>query len=321
MASSNIHRKGLIGSKSSFWLYDSESGFDLTHPSSPTAPPISPRVTIHTRTSPITIDPAKSALVIVDMQNFFLSPQLGRPKDSKGLKAQEQLLKYAIPAARKAGIRVIWLNWGLTQREVDEMPPATLRLFGFETVAKDSPGYEDVESRQAAIDAHIVNQGTEELAKRQNIEAPARDARIYKGLGSEVGRVKLEDGSEVQGGKLLMRGQWNSDLTPELKVVYEEGLEANPPDVWIHKNRMSGLWGDKTLCTEFLEKEGIRTLFFTGVNTDQCVGGSLQDAFTKGWDCVLLSDGAGTTSPAHSQDRITFNGSHTWGVCSTCVDF
>src|SRR5256885_4962838 len=49
-------------------------------------------------------------------------------------------------------------------------------------------------------------------------------------LGSEVGRVKLEDGSEVQGGKLLMRGQWNSDLTPELKVVYEEGLEANPPD-------------------------------------------------------------------------------------------
>jgi hypothetical protein len=79
------------------------------------------------------------------MQSLFLSPQLGRPKDSKGLLAQQQLLKYAIPAARRAGIRVIWLNWGLTQQEVGEMPPATLHAFGFETVPKDSPGYDGVE--------------------------------------------------------------------------------------------------------------------------------------------------------------------------------
>ena len=65
-----------------------------------------------------------------------------------------------------------------------------------------------------------------------------------------------------------MRDQWNSDVTPELRAQYEEGLKANPPDVWIHKNRMSELWGDKTLCTEFLDKEGIRTLLFAGVNTD-----------------------------------------------------
>jgi nicotinamidase-related amidase len=32
---------------------------------------------------------------------------------------------------------------------------------------------------------------------------------------------------------------------------------------------------------------------FAGVNTDQCADGSLQDVFTKGWDCVLLSDEAG----------------------------
>jgi nicotinamidase-related amidase len=90
-----------------------------------------------------------------------------------------------------------------------------------------------------------------------------------------------------------------SDVTPPLKAAYEEGLKANPPNVWIHKNRGSGLLGDKTLCIGFLEKEGIKMLF-AGVNTDQCVGGSLQDAFTKGRDCVLLSDGAGTTSPDQS---------------------
>jgi nicotinamidase-related amidase len=32
---------------------------------------------------------------------------------------------------------------------------------------------------------------------------------------------------------------------------------------------MSGMWGSTTPLKEFLDKEGIRTLFFTGVNTDQ----------------------------------------------------
>lgn len=339
MASRQTHRKAIIGSptSSSFWLYDTETGFDLTHPLTPTSALISPRLMLHTTTTPITIDPAKSALVIIDMQNFFLSPQLGRPKDSKGLQAQAQLLRYAIPAARKAAIRIIWLNWGLTQQEVDEMPAAVLRALGFETVPRDSPAYDgggvDVEGRQEAIDDHGVNQGAEELARQRHVETATattttsttsgNDARIYKGFGSEVGVVRLEDGRTVQGGRLLMRDQWNSDVTPELRAQYEEGLkmETGLPDVWIHKNRMSGLWGARTLCTDFLEGEGIRTLLFAGVNTDQCVGGSLQDAFTKGWDCVLLSDGAGTTSPACSQESIEFNCAMTWGFCLKCEDF
>jgi len=39
-------------------------------------------------------------------------------------------------------------------------------------------------------------------------------------------------------------------------------------------DRMSGMWGAKTECEEFLQREGIKTLFFSGVNTDQCVGSS-----------------------------------------------
>jgi len=90
--------------------------------------------------------------------------------------------------------------------------------------------------------------------------------------------------------------------------------------VWIHKNRMSGLWGGGTACTDFLDKEGITTLLFAGVNTDQCVGGSLQDAFSKGYDCVLLSDGAATTSPDSSQESVVFNCAKTWGFVMSCED-
>ena len=196
------------------------------------------------------------------------------------------------------------------------MPPATLRAFGFETVAADDFGsYTSVEKKEVApeIDKDDV---------KAKIETSGKNPRIYRGLGNEIGPVVLEDGKEVQGGKLLMRDSWNSALTPELDAAYQEGRTMSPPDVWIHKNRMSGLWGASSDCTEFLEKEGIKTLLFAGVNTDQCVGGSLQDAFTKGYDCILLSDGTGTTSPASSQESIEFNCAKTWGFCvPSCKDF
>ncbi|KIV91405.1 hypothetical protein PV10_05948 [Exophiala mesophila] len=325
-ASVSTHRKGIIGSpeSSSFWLYDSVAGFDLTHPPTPTTASEDPSVTIKTDTQPVKISTKKSALVVIDMQNFFLSPSLGRPTTSKGLQAQAQLLQYAIPAARKAGIRIIWLNWGLTDEEVTQMPPSTLRAFGFETVpANEFETWKNVKAKQAAIDSHGVNQGCENISLEidPKIETSGKNPRIYKGLGSDIGDVMDESGKIVKGGRLLMRDTWNADLTPELRAAYEEGMNAPVPDVWIHKNRMSGMWGSGTNCTDFLDKEGIKTLLFAGVNTDQCVGGTLQDAFSKGFDILLLSDGCGTTSPDSSQDCIEFNSAKTWGFCTSCKDF
>ncbi|EXJ80583.1 hypothetical protein A1O1_08729 [Capronia coronata CBS 617.96] len=322
------HRKAIIGDpKGNFWLYDSAAGIDLTHPPTPTSATPTPNYTLATTTLPVKIDPAKSALVIIDMQNFFLSPSLGRPADSKGLLAQQQLLKYAIPAARKAGVRVVWLNWGLTDEEITAMPPGTLRAFGYETVPADQfESYATIEQKQAAIDSYGVNEGCDKIALEEidaKTEAvPGKNPRIYRGLGAEIGPVTLDDGTTtVEGGRLLMRDSWNADVTPELRRAYEEGLKASPPDVWIHKNRMSGLWGANTACSEFLDKEGIKTLFFTGVNTDQCVGGSIQDAYSKGYDIILLSDGAATTSPSSSQESIEFNCAKTWGFCTSCKTF
>ncbi|KAK3067314.1 hypothetical protein LTR53_015896 [Teratosphaeriaceae sp. CCFEE 6253] len=310
------NHRAVIGDAKNFWLYSSKTGFDLTHPERPSSPAVKPNVTIQTTTKPITIDPAKSALVIIDMQNFFLSPAFGRAKGA-GHAALDQLVQHAVPAARKAGMRIIWLNWGLTDQEIDQMPPAVTRAFGFD-VFDDEEGAFDSHDKGAgtAVDKHggLGHQGGHVVLE------DGKKGRKYKGLGSACGMVEdPETGKETDAGGLLMRDAWNSALMAPLDKLYEEGAKLQSrPDVWIHKNRMSGMWGVKTGCEQFLEEKGIRTLFFTGVNTDQCVGGSLTDSFSKGYDCIMLSDGCGTTSPESAQQCFEFNAGNTFGFGTTC---
>ncbi|MCJ1352809.1 MAG: hypothetical protein MMC33_002793 [Icmadophila ericetorum] len=314
------HGRVLIGKVPNYWLHSpSPPTFDLTRPAPPEFAVPSPNASIHlaTTTSSVIISPEITALVIIDMQNFFISTDLGRLADGAGNKAKKQLIEVAIPAARKAGIRIIWLNWGLTDEEIDEMPPSTRRAFGFEaSLSRDAK-----QKSLPVVDAHGVNQAAAEaIAGDKNGATPeeltenGKPKRLYKGLGSEIGPVKLGDGTTVDGGRLLMRDTWNTALPPDLDKAYQEGKKLDQkPDIWIHKNRMSGLWSSSTLCTDYLENQGIRTLLFAGVNTDQCVGGTLQDAFTKGWDCILLEDGCGTTSPPAASECIVYNCARTWG--------
>ena len=327
-ASYTPSHRALIGKVPNHWLHSAFPPiFDLTRPAPPSFAVPSPEssIKLSTTTTPVIISPSLTALVIIDMQNFFLSTCLGRRADGAGNMAGKHLLSTAIPAARKAGIRIIWLNWGLTDADFDGMPPSTMRAFGFES-AQDQAAQKRLPQ---SIDAHGVNEAAaEKLMRQKNGENNAKGLtengkpiRIYKGLGSEMGPVELENGSMVDGGKLLMRDTWNASLPPALDKAYQSGkVISNKPDVWIHKNRMSGLWGSSTPCTEFLEKEGIKTLLFTGVNTDQCVGGSLQDAFTKGWDCILLKDACGTTSPVFASECVEYNCARTWGFVCNCED-
>lgn len=263
----------VIGGEKNFWLYSKSGGFDLTHPPTPTSPRIYPRIPLETTSACVEIDPSKTALVVVDLQNYFLSPSLGRPTSGVGMDVVNQLLRVAIPACRKAGIPILWLNWGLTEKDIDEMPPTIVRGF----------------------------------AADDNFDGP----RQIRGLGSHIGRVQLGDGSVVDGGQVLMRGQWNSASYKPLEEKHE------PQDIYISKNRLSGFWGG-TGVEEVLTSRGIRTLLFSGANTDQCVGGSLQDAFTKGWDCLLLSDGCATTSPVYAKQCIEYNCEGGWGFVLTC---
>lgn len=100
----------VIGGQKNFWLYSKAKGFDLTHPATPSSPPIYPRIPLKTTRADIAIDPAKTALVVVDLQNYFLSPLLGRPNEGVGMDLVDRLLKQAIPACRKANIPIVWLG-------------------------------------------------------------------------------------------------------------------------------------------------------------------------------------------------------------------
>ncbi|KAL1305843.1 hypothetical protein AAFC00_004000 [Neodothiora populina] len=326
---SSEHRNAVIGNSDNFWLHSSKANrFDLTHPSSPTAAPITPRLNLTTSTTPIAVDPNKTALVIIDMQNFFLSEAFGR-KRGPGHAACDKLEKYAIPAARNAGIQVIWLNWGLTDEDVATMPPAVKRAFGFEAVPEPEEGTVDMIRQEsgALFTGRISNgigvdkDGSPRHQGDSVLLENGKDDRIYKGLGSDCGTITLPNGNDIQAGRLLMRDSWNAALHPPLDKIYEEGCRSSyKPDVWCHKNRMSGMWGATTPCELFLEQHGIRTLLFTGVNTDQCVSGTFTDAFSKGYDCVLLHDGCGTTSPDFAQQCIEFNAAKTWGFVVGCED-
>lgn len=258
----------VYGGEKNFWLYSKATGFDLTHPPTPKSPAIYPRIPLEAVNGCVSIDPAKTALVVVDLQNYYLSPAIGRSRDAKPMKVVDKLLECAIPACRKADIPVVWLGMGLTEQDIEEMPPALVRAYA------------------------VHSEG---------------------GFGSDLGSVKLDDGSVVEGGRVLMKDQWNSETYTPLAETHR------PNDIHVYKNRLSGFWGG-TAIEEALTSRGIKTLIFAGANTDQCVGGSLQDALAKGWDCILLSDGSATSSSLYAQQCIEDNMVHGWGFLLSCED-
>jgi hypothetical protein len=59
----------------------------------------------------------------------------------------------------------------------------------------------------------------------------------------------------------------------------------DPDDIHVHKVRMSGFYG--THLERVMRTQGIETLFFTGVNTDQCVATTMDDAYVRDHNAVL----------------------------------
>lgn len=316
MAAAESRHKAIIGDVDggNFWIYDSETGFDLTYPASLTSAQVPTSITLRTTSAKITIDPAKSALVIIDMQNFFLSTALGRSADSKGLDAQGRLLEHAIPAARKSGIQVAWLNWGLSEQDLNTMPPATLRSFGFSTIPMaefDTMITSSAPTRSDMIASHSTL-NTKDLGKA---------SRLYKGLGQSLGDVTLSDGKVVSAGRMLMAGQWNTELSQPLSQSFQASLQSPKPDVWLNKSRLSGLHVPDSAAGRWFKDHGIKTLFFAGVNTDQCVNASITDAYCQGYDCILLRDGCATSMPSGAQECVENNVALFMGFVIACQDF
>lgn len=279
----------VIGRPPNFWLFSRDLGFDLTHPATPDSPPVFPRLTIQTTNSPVTIAPAKTAIVIVDMMNYFLSPAFGRPKASPGLKAEEILLNYTIPAARKAGIQLIWITWGFSNESLETLTPTIWRIFGYR---------DDANAKSFSIG---------------NLKLHNKEDRSEGGIGDPLGTVKLEDGSTIDAGRMFMRNQWNTELHDPLLKAYKEGIKSNVPDARFYKERLSALWENSGEMDRFLRARGIRTLLFSGVNSDQCVLATIQDANHKGYDTILLKDSSATNSPDFARLTVELNCQRSWG--------
>jgi nicotinamidase-related amidase len=117
---------------------------------------------------------------------------------------------------------------------------------------------------------------------------------VYKPTGTGVG---LGDRLPTRGAPVLEKDSWAAAIIDEL----------TPPtsDIRVDKYRMSGFWD--TPLDSILRNLGVTTLMFGGVNIDQCVMTTLQDANFLGYDCVLIEDCAATTSPRYCHDATIYN--------------
>jgi len=222
------------------WFVDAGQ-VDMAQPGQPPRP-----VTITAEPQDVTIDLGRTAMLVIDMQNDFCAR--GGWVDHLGVdvgpdRAPIRPLQAVLPALRKAGAPIIWLNWG-NRPDLLNMPPNQLHL--------------------------------------------------YKPTGEGTG---LGDPLPGSGARVLEKGSWAAAVVDELK--------QEPGDIRVDKYRISGFWD--TPLDSILRNLGVKTVLFSGVNIDQCVLCTLQDANFLGYGCVLIEDCSATTSPDYCTQATLFN--------------
>ena len=212
-----------------------------------TRPPLEPQIiTLATETKTLRLDLAKTAILVIDMQNDFCHPDgwlahIG--VDITPARTPIHPLKTLLPILRQVGVPVIWLNWG-------------------------------------------------NRADLGNISANVLHVYNPSGLGIGVG-----DPLPSNDAKVLMAGSWAAAIVEE--------LEQHGQDICVDKYRMSGFWD--TPLDSILRNLGRTTVLFAGVNADQCVMATLQDANFLGYDCLLVKDCTATTSPEYCWLATLYN--------------
>ena len=216
-------------------------------------------VSLHATPQHVTFDVRRSALVVIDMQNDFCHTDgwlASIGVDVSPARAPIAPLQALLPAWRKAGGNVVWLNWGNRPDQLN-LSPSLLH--------------------------------------------------VYQPTGEGVGLGTPLPGT---GAPVLEKGSWSAAVVSELSMA--------PSDIQIDKYRMSGFWD--TPLDSILRNLGITTVLFAGVNADQCVMCTLQDANFLGYDCVLLQDCTATTSPPFCMDATLYNVRQCFGFVAQSTD-
>lgn len=206
----------------------------------------------------VAFDLARTAMVVVDMQNDFCHPDgwlahIG--VDVAPARKPIEPLRRLLPALRSAGVPIVWLNWGNRPDRLN-LSPALLH--------------------------------------------------VYNPTGAGVG---LGDALPGSGARVLQAGSWAAAVVDE--------LGAAPDDIHVAKYRMSGF--PDTPLDSILRNLRVTTLLFAGVNLDQCVLCTLQDANFRGYDCLLVEDCAATTSPDFCTAATLYNVRQCFGFVTGSV--
>lgn len=222
------------------------------------APPEPRPVSVADQGRTITFDLARTALLIIDMQNDFCHEggwlaHIG--VDISPARKPIAPLVQLLPVLRAAGVPVVFVNWGNRPDRLN-LSPALL---------------------------HVYNP---------------------TGTGTGTG---LGDPLPGSGARVLEEGSWAAAAVDE--------LAPHPGDIRVSKYRMSGF--PDTPLDSILRNLGVTTLLFAGVNLDQCVLCTLQDANFLGYDCVLLEDCAATTSPDFCTAATLYNVRQCFGFVTT----
>jgi hypothetical protein len=123
----NTSDASMLGNYYNYWtLKNNKTTYDLTRSDRmrTTRPKTIPM--LGSRQEAI-IEPNRTAFIIIDMQNFFLHPQLS-PRATKGRNAVQPTLNM-IDAFRENDMKVLWVNWGLNDFDLVTIPPSFLEGF------------------------------------------------------------------------------------------------------------------------------------------------------------------------------------------------
>jgi nicotinamidase-related amidase len=130
---------------------------------------------------------------------------------------------------------------------------------------------------------------------------------VYNPSGKGIG---LGDPLPANGAPVLIADSWAAAIVDDLR--------QEPSDIHVAKYRMSGFWD--TPLDSILKNLGKTTILFAGVNADQCVMATLQDANFLGYDCILVQDCTATTSPEFCMQSTIYNVNQCFGFVTKSLN-
>jgi biuret amidohydrolase len=137
-----------------------------------------------------------------------------------------------------------------------------------------------------AANYHIVH-------TREGYRPDLSDLQPWKRGGGPNDAVAIGDAGPM--GRALVRGERGWEIIPELAPVTGEH---------VFDKASYGPFATTDIDVVF-RNWGIRNIALAGVTTDCCVTSCLREALDRGYDCMVLADCVGSSSPVHHEAALT----------------